>query len=166
MRLRIGELKDLDLIYSIKCEALKHYKDLGISWNENYPTRDTFKSDIEKRELFVLEKNKNEILGIVVINRTEEKAYDDLPWTFNDDYVVLHRVLVNPAFSGKGYGKYLIQKVLEYAKEDGIKAIRLDTNTKNILGQKLYKSQGFNIVGEISLKDKEGSFYCLEKILE
>ena len=41
MRLRIGELKDLDLIYSIKCEALKHYKDFGISWNENYPTRDT-----------------------------------------------------------------------------------------------------------------------------
>ena len=147
MRLRIGELKDLDLIYSIKCKALKHYKDFGVSWNENYPTRDTFKSDIDKRELF-------------------EKAYDDLPWTFNDDYVVLHRVLVNPAFSGKGYGKYLIQKVLEYAKEDGIKAIRLDTNTKNTLGQKLYKSQGFNIVGEISLPDKDGSFYCLEKILE
>lgn len=166
MRLRIGQLKDLDLIYSIKCEALKYYKEFGISWTENYPTRDTFKNDIERRELFVLEENKDEILGIVVINRTEEKAYDDMPWTVEDDYVVLHRVLINPAFSGKGYGKYLIEKVIEYAKEDDVKAIRLDTNTKNILGQKLYKSQGFNILGEISLPSKGATFYCLEKVLE
>ena len=166
MRLRIGQLNDLDLIYSIKCEALKHYKEFGISWTENYPTKDIFKEDIEKKELFVLEGDNKEILGIVVINRVEEKAYDDIPWAIEDDYVVLHRVLVNPAFSGKGYGKYLIEKVIEYAKEDDVKAIRLDTNTKNILGQKLYKSQGFSILGEISLPSKGASFYCLEKILE
>lgn len=165
MRLRIGELKDLELIYSIKCEALKHYKPFGISWTESYPSKDTYMKDIMNRELFVLEEKKDEIVGVVVINKTEEKAYDAMPWKVMDDYVVLHRVMINPSSSGKGYGKYLMEKVAEYAKEDGIKAIRLDTNTKNMLGQKLYKSQGFNIIGEISLNNKEGSFYCLEKIL-
>lgn len=62
--------------------------------------------------------------------------------------------VVNEKYRGLGVGKKIIQHLIEYCGEKGIKYIHLTSNPQRIAANKLYRSLGF--------KQKETGLYYLE----
>ena len=50
---------------------------------------------------------------------------------------------IRPSRRGKGYGKQLLNKLLEKGKEFGISTFRLETSRFMTVAQHIYKSNGF-----------------------
>lgn len=55
----------------------------------------------------------------------------------------IHQMAVSVAYRNKGYGKALLQKVIERAQEQTIKEINLNTSDEFKDAQKLYEKMGF-----------------------
>lgn len=162
MNFRLGTNEDLNEICEVLKEVVKN-KDKGMNWSELYPNREVFQGDIDNKHLYVLE-NK-EILGVVVLNSIEDPNYKNIIWENNENYLVIHRIFTSYKVRGEGYGKLLIEKSIEVAKENNLKSIRLDTFSENISAQEFYKKRGFKYVGTVNLQGKPGDFYCYELLL-
>lgn len=67
----------------------------------------------------------------------------------NAHILYLGGVAIHPDFGGKGFGKKLMQIVLEMGEKQGAKRIELSTATTNVNAIHLYESVGF---------EKEGIF--------
>ena len=60
-------------------------------------------------------------------------------------YCNLHYIHLIPEARGKGYGKWLLKKTDEWAKENGAKEIRLGTSASNEIAINAYKKSGYTI---------------------
>lgn len=69
----------------------------------------------------------------------------------------LHKLYLNPDFHGKGWGKFLLNRVVEEAKDNDLKIIRLTVNRNN-KSVKVYESFGFNIESEADFDIGNGYF--------
>jgi len=55
----------------------------------------------------------------------------------------MKRMFVYPHFQGKGIGRILTKRIIEEAKKNGYKFMRLDTSIRQLEAQTLYHSLGF-----------------------
>lgn len=69
----------------------------------------------------------------------------------------LHKLYLKPEFHGKGWGKYLLNRVVEEARDNDLKIIRLTVNRNNT-SVKVYQSFGFNIESEADFDIGNGYF--------
>lgn len=95
--------------------------------------------DIEKGEILVAESN-NEILGFVsfnITNKNEDLIVKNIPTLYISDLVVLSQ------YRGNGIGAELLKSAEEFAKERGIKYIKLIVFSENSAAIKLYEKAGF-----------------------
>ena len=162
MEFRLATNEDLNQI----CETVKEVvenKAEGLDWTEFYPNREVFQIDIDNKHLYVLEDK--EILGVVVLNNIEDPNYKTLIWKNNKEHLVVHRIFTAYNTRGKGYGRVLIEKSIELAKENNFKSIRLDTSGNNITAQVFYNKQGFKYTGTVNLEGQPGEFYCYELLV-
>lgn len=66
-----------------------------------------------------------------------------------DGTVLLKRMYLRPAARGQGTGKQLLRVALGWAREHGVRRIRLDTSERMVAAQRLYEAHGFRrIPGE------------------
>src|SRR3954451_2649815 len=66
-----------------------------------------------------------------------------------DGAVLLKRMYLRPAARGRGTGKELLGVALDWAREHGVRAVRLDTSERMVAAQRLYEAHGFRrIPGE------------------
>ena len=62
------------------------------------------------------------------------------------DHCELKSMFVAPEFRGSGVSRALCQKVIELAKEQGYRAVRLTTGARQAPARRLYEGCGFRIV--------------------
>lgn len=55
----------------------------------------------------------------------------------------LEDIIVDESQRGKGYGKILVENLINHAKEQGVSQIDLTSNPKRVAAHKLYESLGF-----------------------
>ncbi len=83
--------------------------------------------------------NNNELIGI------------SSGWTtirvYSGKHLELDNVIIDAKIQSKGYGKWLITKIEEWAKEQAYNCIGLNTYTQNARSHKFYFNQGFKILG-------------------
>jgi putative acetyltransferase len=72
--------------------------------------------------------------------------------------VTLKRMYLRPWVRGDGWGRRLLDGVIERAMRDGCERIELDTSTRQEGARRLYESSGF----ELTRQDGETLFYCKE----
>ncbi|KMK51892.1 alanine acetyltransferase [[Actinobacillus] muris] len=65
------------------------------------------------------------------------------------DEATLFNIAVDPAHQGKGYGKLLLQSLIERLRQQGIITLWLEVRQSNLIAQQLYQQLGFN---EVSLR--------------
>lgn len=65
------------------------------------------------------------------------------------DEATLFNIAVDPAYQGKGYGKQLLQGLIERLRHQGIITLWLEVRQSNLIAQQLYRQLGFN---EVSLR--------------
>ncbi len=59
----------------------------------------------------------------------------------------LHEIVVRREYQGKGLGKMLLQKCLEYAREKGRDRVTLWVGERNMVARNWYKREGFEEIG-------------------
>ncbi len=111
-------------------------------WSCGYPEIEILYDDVKKEQLYVAYEE-NELIGMVVIQKSKDEIYEKYDFWSEGPYLSVHRIVSKRS----GLGKYFINMAIDMAKEIGAN-VRLDTHIKNIHMQELVKSLGFVEVGE------------------
>ncbi len=97
------------------------------------------------RNMF-LEEMSNRSARLVVF--TEEKRIVGYMcfWEVLDEAHLMN-IAVHPDRRGKGYGKYIMDRLQMLCLKDGLKRIILDVGRRNLPARRLYKKCGFSSIG-------------------
>jgi ribosomal protein S18 acetylase RimI-like enzyme len=63
------------------------------------------------------------------------------------DTATIWNILVDRAYRRRGLGRELIQRAIDWAREQGLRAIMLETQTNNLAAYRFYQAMGFELCG-------------------
>ena len=167
MKIRLANDKDIIRVLEITNACANHMINQNIfQWDENYPSQEAFKEDVQNNSLYVIENN-NDILGCLCISAKIDDVYKNVKWlTLNERNIYLHRLAIHPDHQGKGLALKLMSYAEEFTIQKGYKSIRLDTFSGNPKNNKFYNLQGYTKLEKIFYRDQSDMpFHCYEKIL-
>lgn len=164
MQIKKATQEQVPAIFSFIQAAISKMNSQGIyQWDDIYPTQDDFLLDAEKNHLYIVEIDQKAV-ACFSLNKNCDEEYKNGAWAYTgEDYVVIHRLCVNPQFQNQGIGRQVCNMIENMVKDGGIKAIKLDCFTQNPYSLKLYESLGFKTVGFADWR--KGRFALMEKIL-
>ncbi|MBP0723994.1 GNAT family N-acetyltransferase [Bacillus sp. RG28] len=79
-------------------------------------------------------KNDNDLIGIMVL------------FPFGEDNIEIKNIAVDESYQGNGYGKQLLKRGIEFAKQNEYKRIRIGTGNSSLNQLGLYQKCGFRMV--------------------
>ena len=143
-------------------------RETGIDqWDEDYPNYEVIMQDLQTQTLFAYREN-NEILGIVVLNETQDEEYTQINWSTCETArnIIVHRLAVKPSQQRRGIARQLMDYAETWARNNLYDAVRLDTFSQNPRNQRFYSNRGYTDLGPIYLKyKKDHPYYCYELLL-
>lgn len=166
MHVRQGRRDDLEDVMALVRRVVPLMRASGnLQWDDTYPNTEVFTRDVEGAQLWVAEED-GCLAGVAAITMDQEPEYAEAGLDPAETAIVVHRLAVDPDFRGRGVAEALMLRAEDLARERGITALRLDTNTENEATQRLFPKLGYVLVGEIGLKFRPGRrFLCYEKRL-
>lgn len=144
---------EIGLLYDELCDYLSMNVNYPGWMKGIYPARETAAAALETDTLFAV-RTGEKIIGTVILNRMPETGYENANWKFQSDYsdvLVIHTLAVHPAYLKSGAGKFTLRSCIDYAKANGIKALRLDVNEGNEPAIRLYETHGFTYIETVDL---------------
>ena len=152
---RIATANDID--------AVEHlYNDLNdyLATHENYPRwkkgvypiREDAEEALAKGNLYVAIID-GKVAGTVVYSTDQGNAYRAVDWQIEFDVpvIIICKLAVLPEYFGCGIGKALLDYAEVIGRQQGAKAIRLDTYEENLPAVRLYEKCGFKYMGLVDL---------------
>lgn len=115
-----------------------------------YPVESTARAALERGELFVCKAG--ETVAAAIINKRQVDVYALGEWLYpaeDDEVMVLHTLVVEPEASGRGVGKAFVGFYEDYARENGCKVLRMDTNARNLRARAMYAKLGYREAGTV-----------------
>ena len=159
---RKGTADDLDMVCAMVEAAKERMRAQSIDqWDEFYPTREDFESDINENTLYIAQED-GEPVAVYVISEECEHEYLECRWEY-DKACVLHRFCVSPDRQGRGIGKQVLEKIEDQLSGMGYGSVRLDVFSKNPYAQRLYEKNGYVRRGHVDWR--KGRFWLMEKKL-
>ena len=134
-----------------------------------YPTEQTARAALAADDLFVMEAD-GVICATARINQVQVPEYRNADWRYADvpenEIMVLHTLVVDPAVKGRGYGTAFVRFYEALGRETGRNCLHIDTNARNTPARVLYARLGYTEAGIVA-----GTFngipgvqlVCLEK---
>lgn len=163
--LRKARISEAEIIWQILQQAIeRRRKDGSNQWQDGYPNLEVVKTDIFLGKGYVLEID-NAIAAYAALVFNDEPAYNEIigNWLTNDDFLVIHRVAVSDDFLGKGIAVLLFQKLEEFAKENQVFSIKVDTNFDNLAMLHILEKLNYHYCGEVFFRG--GARKAFEKVL-
>lgn len=121
----------------------------NLGWEKGvYPSDDLLRDSLAGGELYTLTED-SILYACVILNSEHNEGYDGCSWSIvcnPDEVITPHALAVNPQFQGKGIGKTVVEKIIELAKTEHKKAIRLDVLSACKSAEQLYRKCGFHFV--------------------
>ena len=154
MEIRLASFAELEEIDSIYSEARSFMRAAGnpTQWKDGYPCQELIRSDIESRQLYVVE-DCGELMAVFVYffgeDRTYKKIYDGA-WKNDEPYGVIHRIAVSEKSHGKGVSRLCFDFAYEKCGN-----LKIDTHRDNIPMQRALLKYGFEKCGIIYLENGE-----------
>ena len=122
-----------------------------IGWKKGvYPSDDMLRTSLSRGEVYTL-REAGTLCACVILNSACNDGYEGVLWSRAckpEEVLVPHALAVDPAMQGRGVGKRLVARLLELARADGKKAVRLDILGTNRAAEALYRRMGFSFVAE------------------
>jgi len=142
---------------------IKDFEKCSNIWNmeKNKELTNRFYNELltKNRKTFVYTKDEEYIGEIsIVFNKNDED------YSISGIRLYISRIIVKKEFRGQGYGKKLMNYIIEYAKKEGYKELSLGVNLDNYIALKLYVGLGFNKIQYIG-EDSDGKYVKLIKRL-
>ncbi len=165
LQFRKATEKDIPEIWDILKQAIERRKNDGSSqWQDGYPNLLTVENDVAGGYNYVLIQNE-EIIGTAALIFNNEPTYDviDGQWLTEGDFLVVHRVGLSDEVVGKGFATKFFQIFEDFAKENRVYSIKIDTNFDNLPMLKILEKLGYTYCGEIHVRD--GVRKTFEKVL-
>jgi predicted amidohydrolase/GNAT superfamily N-acetyltransferase len=164
LKIEKGKLSEINQLFQIYLNGKNDLENNGIyQWTNNYPTRLIIESDLKKDVLFVL-KNDKEIIGAISISEEQEPEYETIKWEFdNSKVLVIHRLVIDPKYQGKGYARKLMDFAEKFANDNNYSSIRLDAYSQNKRVIDFYEKRKYFIRGNVNFPEREYPFHCMEK---
>ena len=153
--MRCANINDLEKIYRIIEDAKKALaEDKVDQWQNGIPTFENLKNDLNLKESFVYEKNK-EILAYARLMTSYEPTYKIVEEKFKDHgkSLTVHRFAVKKDVKKGGVGSKFFQEILAYAKSKSCTSVRIDTHKDNFKMRNFIKKFNFSEVGIIFTDD-------------
>ena len=110
-----------------------------------HPTPEGIKAFIEEGSLY-LRREKGVIIGAMAFPMHQGEEYHAIAWSRNvadDEVAVIHLLAVSPDYQGTGIGSEMVLEAIQLAKNQGMKAIRLDALASNTPAHRLYERLDF-----------------------
>ncbi len=107
--------------------------------------------------------------GIIFLIMNEDKAVGmGAMRKLEDGIGEVKRMFVKPDFQGKGYGKLMIVRLMDKARELGYRTLRLDTGRMLEAAVHIYKSAGFREIDKYPGTESHGGpgYIYMEKSLK
>ena len=152
MLLRKAKKDEVNSSYQCIEDARAYHNSMGfVQWHSVYPTLYTIEDYIEAGNGYVFAKG-DEIYGYCCIIIGDEPAYRmiDGEWKSNRPYAVVHRMAFSQNARGKGLSGNAITLIKNFCIENGIEAIRADTQHENKVMQHILVREGFEYCGLIT----------------
>lgn len=142
---------------------IKNFEKCNNIWNmeKNKELKDRFYKELlnKNRMTFIYTKDEEYIGEVsIVFNKNDED------YTIPGIRLYISRIIVKKEFRGKGYGKKLMNHIIEYAKREKYKELSLGVNLDNYIALRLYVKLGFNKIQFIG-EDSDGKYVKLIKRL-
>ena len=135
-----------DVIDDIRRNNVNH-ENLG--WEKGvYPSDDFIQSSLVKGELSTLTEG-DALCACVILNSEHNEGYDSCTWGIVCDpgeVLTPHALAVAPERQGKGIGKIVVENILNIARAEHKRAVRLDVLGACKAAERLYTSCGFQFV--------------------
>jgi ribosomal protein S18 acetylase RimI-like enzyme len=132
---------DMDIVFWLFAQAmiLQGKNDYKV-WNEI--DKMVLEKDIEEKRQFKIVKDR-EIICIFSIQLS-----DPFIWREKDmnNAIYLHRIVVNPKYKGQKQFQKVLIWAMQFAKQNNLKFIRMDTWAENNKIIEYYKSFGFKLI--------------------
>ncbi|MDO7850374.1 GNAT family N-acetyltransferase [Hymenobacter convexus] len=137
----------------------------NFQWSADYPNAAVFTADIEQNQLWVAELD-GTVAGVAALTQDQDAEYAQADWDVTQPALVTHRLAVAPAAQGRGVALALMAQAEKQALAQGLRVLRVDTNSENAATQRLFPKLGYRFAGEITLAFRPGlRFFCYEKRL-
>lgn len=151
MQFRMASIEEFDSVrvfyWNLIDKIAGHNNTVG--WKKDvYPSEAFLKESIENSELYVLD-SENGLLSCVIVNNSWNDGYNGITWSIDcerKDVIVPHALAVRFDIQGKGIGEKVMSDIINIAKSENKKTIRLDIIDGNIAAERLYKKMGFKYV--------------------
>ncbi|HVH25256.1 MAG TPA: GNAT family N-acetyltransferase [Vicinamibacterales bacterium] len=165
LSIRRAEPDDLNAVMQLVADCIRAMRQAGIEqWDDIYPDRATLLADARERTLHLAWLHEDRLVGCLVLNDYQNPEYADVPWTIAGARIaVVHRLMVDPWFQGRGLARELMGFAERLATEGGCDVLRLDAFTANPRALRLYQGLGYHDAGSVTFR--KGVFRCFEKRL-
>ena len=97
----------------------------------------------ESRHGFSVQKLIDDAVAFFVIREDATPAGCGGIKLFGSDYGEIKRMYVRPQFRGKGFGKLMLDHLVDYAGSHGVGIVRLETGVYQHAAIRLYEQEGF-----------------------
>ena len=162
---RKASIEDAASVWEILQQAIRRRKSDGSKqWQSGYPNPETVKDDIQNGYCYVLTSDEKIIASTALIFNNEP-TYDviDGAWLSLGDFLVIHRMAVADEVLGRGIASHFFELIEEFAKENGVFSIKVDTNFDNHAMLRILEKLNYIYCGEIQVRD--GARKAFEKLL-
>jgi GNAT superfamily N-acetyltransferase len=120
---------------------------------------------IESRHGLSVEKLISEGVEFFLIRYDETPAGCGGIKLFGDEYGEVKRMYVRPAFRGMGLGRMMLDHLADYAREQGVGLLRLETGIHQHAAIRLYERWGFRRISPFGDYWDDPVSVCYEKFL-
>lgn len=135
-----------------------------------HPTDDMIEGYINNGNMYFAEEN-GVIIAAAAVTFFQNEDYHPVKWNAvakDDEVAVIHILCISPDKQGCGLGKKIVGEIIDSAKKQRMKAVRLDALSCNTPAHRLYENSGFTKCGiQNWYADNTGyfDFYLYELVL-
>jgi PhnO protein len=132
LQIRKIQTQDLDFVYKSICELENEELDLEVFkkiFNENVAN---------PNNLYLIAENENEGLGFISFHTQNLLHHCGRVGEIQEFFI-------NENHRGKGVGRQLIEKIMQYAEEHKLKSIEVTTNKRRVENVMIYENLGFTL---------------------
>ena len=157
---------EFDIVYAMMLRAKERlFEEHVYQWDERYPKKEMILNDLKNGYTTLVKENDNIVAFFTSNSICEDDVHDNVKWSYNgDNWVILHRLCIDPLYQNKGLGQKILEKFEAEKKIEKFDSIRIDVFSTNDKAIHIYEKFCYKRVGEAECE--RGLFYIYDKILQ